>query len=144
MPTASGWSATHPPATGGRLAFQDAVRRVVVEKYADFTGRASLAEYWWFALAYLLAFFTAFFAVGLVAATVPPLAGLLGFALLAAFLALLIPSFAVTVRRLHDTGRSGAWWLISFIPFGGIVLLVFTLLRGDPWPNRYGAPPLDG
>jgi uncharacterized membrane protein YhaH (DUF805 family) len=142
-PTASGWSSTHRPAMAGRLTLQDAVRRVLVEKYADFTGRASLAEYWWFALAYLLAFFGGFLAVSLVAAVVPPLAGLLGFALLAGFIALLIPSFAVLVRRLHDTGRSGAWWLISFIPFGGIVLLVFTLLRGDPWPNPYGAPPLD-
>jgi uncharacterized membrane protein YhaH (DUF805 family) len=89
------------------------------------------------------AFFGAFLAVGLVAATVPPLAGLLGFALVAAFVALLIPSSAVMVRRLHDTGRSGAWWLISFIPFSGIVLLVFTLLRGDPWSNRYGPPPTE-
>ena len=43
------------------------------------------------------------------------------------------------MRRLHDTDRSGWWYLITLVPFvGGIVLLVFTLLKGTPGPNRFG------
>jgi uncharacterized membrane protein YhaH (DUF805 family) len=145
-PAQPGWSQPYSPqayrpTVPGRLTLQDAVRRVLLERYADFSSRASLAEYWWFALATLLFWIVAFSAVGFALTIVPPLGGLLSFVLLVGFVALIIPSFAVLVRRLHDTGRSGAWWLIGFIPFGGIVLLVFTLLRGDPWPNRYGPPP---
>jgi Protein of unknown function (DUF805) len=50
-------------------------------------------------------------------------------------------SLSLTVRRLHDTDRSGFWYFIAFVPFaGGIVLLVFTLLGGAPGPNRFGDP----
>ena len=53
----------------------------------------------------------------------------------------LIPSVAVTVRRLHDTGRSGWWYLISFAPLGGIVLLVFTCMDSQQGTNVYGPSP---
>jgi len=56
-------------------------------------------------------------------------------------LALIIPSLAVTVRRLHDTGRSGWWWLISIVPFGSIVLFVFTVLDSQPGDNQWGPNP---
>jgi uncharacterized membrane protein YhaH (DUF805 family) len=57
-------------------------------------------------------------------------------------LAVLIPSIAVTVRRLHDTDRSGWWFLIQLIPIvGGIILLVFVCLEGTRGPNRFGADP---
>src|SRR4051794_8393565 len=57
-------------------------------------------------------------------------------------LAVLLPSIAVTVRRLHDTGRSGWWILISLIPIiGGIVLLVFMVLDSEPGVNQYGPNP---
>jgi uncharacterized membrane protein YhaH (DUF805 family) len=57
-------------------------------------------------------------------------------------LAILIPSIAVTVRRLHDTGRSGWWWLIGLIPLiGWIVLFVFMVLDSDPETNEYGPSP---
>jgi len=57
-------------------------------------------------------------------------------------LAVLIPSIAVTVRRLHDTDRSGWWFFIQLIPVvGGIVLLVFACLEGARGPNRFGADP---
>ncbi|MDP3125664.1 MAG: DUF805 domain-containing protein, partial [Thiobacillus sp.] len=57
-------------------------------------------------------------------------------------LAILIPSLAVTVRRLHDTGRTGWWLLIGLIPLiGAIVLLVFMLLDSQPGDNEYGASP---
>ena len=57
-------------------------------------------------------------------------------------LAIVIPSIAVTFRRLHDTDRSAWWILIGLIPFlGALVLLVFTLLDGTPGDNRYGPDP---
>jgi uncharacterized membrane protein YhaH (DUF805 family) len=57
-------------------------------------------------------------------------------------LAILIPSLAVTVRRLHDTDRTGWWILIGLVPLiGGIVLLVFALLDRTPGDNRYGLNP---
>ena len=64
-----------------------------------------------------------------------------GFGLLQSLysLAVLIPSIAVTVRRLHDTGRTGWWILISLIPFiGGLVLLIFMVLDSQQGTNRYG------
>ena len=57
-------------------------------------------------------------------------------------LAILIPSIAVVVRRLHDTGRSGWWLLIGLIPvLGSIVLIVFFVLDSEPGENAYGANP---
>lgn len=57
----------------------------------------------------------------------------------------LIPGICVTVRRLHDTGRSGWWYFISFVPLiGGITMLVFMLLDGNVGPNKYGEDPRQG
>lgn len=59
-------------------------------------------------------------------------------------LAVLIPGIAVSVRRLHDTNRSGWWLLIGLVPFiGAIVLLIFMLQDGQPGDNRYGPNPKD-
>ena len=56
-------------------------------------------------------------------------------------LAMIIPSLAITVRRLHDTNKSGWWWLIRFIPFGGFILLIFLVSEGDSGVNLYGLDP---
>jgi uncharacterized membrane protein YhaH (DUF805 family) len=57
-------------------------------------------------------------------------------------LAVLIPSLAVSVRRLHDTDRSGWWLLISLIPIiGAIVLIVFAAQEGTSGENRFGSDP---
>jgi uncharacterized membrane protein YhaH (DUF805 family) len=66
---------------------------------------------------------------------------LLGLLFLVVALGLFLPSLAVTVRRLHDTGRSGWWYLISLVPFGGIVLLVFCCLDSTSGPNQFGPNP---
>ena len=116
--------------------FLDALR----SKYATFTGRARRKEYWYFVLFYVLAF--------IVLAVVDGVTGTLdeeaGIGLLSAIfvLATIIPLLAVTVRRLHDTDRSGWWVLLNLIPIiGGIVLLVFTLLDSQPGANRFGPNP---
>ena len=59
-------------------------------------------------------------------------------------LGLFLPSLAVAIRRLHDTGRSGWWYLLVFVPFAGILLLVWWATDSQPGPNQYGAPPRKG
>lgn len=107
----------------------------VIKKYAEFSGRARRKEYWMFVLFYIL------IAIGLTVVE-----SMLGFAgiLSGIFgLGLLVPSIAVTIRRLHDTDRSGWWILIGFVPLvGGIVLLVFMCLVGSSGSNQYGSDPL--
>lgn len=116
------------------MSFSEAVR-TVLSKYTDFSGRARRSEYWYWSLAMFLTFFV----VGMIMVTSSTLGTLLEVVLL---LAVLLPSLAVTVRRLHDTGRSGWMCLISLVPLvGGLVLLVFTVSDSTPGPNRYGPAP---
>lgn len=122
------------------MTFAESLRTVLTEKYATFTGRASRSEYWWFQLAMILTFVVLAFAVG------GPDEGFgIGTILfVVVVLAVLIPSIAVTVRRLHDTDRSGWWVLLNLIPYvGALILLVFTVLKGTSGDNRFGAEPAD-
>ena len=112
----------------------------VLKKYAVFSGRARRKEYWMFFLFNLI--------ITLVLALIDSLTGTFssqaGLGLLSGLysLAVLIPSIAVTVRRLHDTGRSGWWILIGLIPvIGGIILLIFMVLDSEPGENQYGPNP---
>lgn len=115
-----------------------------LKKYAVFSGRARRMEYWFFILFNFL--------ISIVLALVDTVTGTFnaeaGIGLLGGIygLAVLIPGIAVTVRRLHDTGRSGWWFLLIFIPIiGGLVLLVFMLFDCEPVENAYGiSPKVDG
>ena len=99
-------------------------------RYAQFQGRACRKEYWGFFLFNFLA------VIALSAVSEGVLGGLYA-------LAALVPGLAVFVRRLHDTNRSGWWWLLAFIPYvGWAVLLIFLCLRGTPGDNDYGLDPL--
>ena len=91
--------------------------KVITQHYADFSGRARRKEYWMYTLFYLIFSFVAGFLDGILTTNfISPLY----------ILALFIPNLAVAVRRLHDTGRSGWWYLINLVPFlGTIVFLVF-------------------
>lgn len=111
----------------------------VLQKYFVFDGRARRMEYWMFALVNLVIGL----ALVLVEAAVTGEVSEEGGALSTVYsLVVLIPSIAVSVRRLHDTGRSGWWLLISLIPIvGAIVLLVFMILEGDAGSNEYGPDP---
>ena len=101
-----------------------------------FSGRASRAEYWYLHLFWLVG------AVLLFAAAGATDSGALYAVLLVFYLAMVVPILSVSVRRLHDTGRSGFWWLLSLVPFGGLVVLYFVLQRSEPGTNRFGPHPL--
>lgn len=114
------------------MGFADAIRSVF-SKYVVFSGRARRSEFWWFALFTLILYIVA----GIIDKAIgnPILVVIVA-------LALLLPSLAVTFRRLHDTGRSGWWILISLVPFiGGIILLVFECQDSQPGANAYGPSP---
>lgn len=100
--------------------------------YADFSGRARRSEYWWF----LLCVWVISFVLIVVAFVAARQLGLI--VLIAWYLVIIIPSLALVVRRLHDTGRSGAWWFIAMIPFGAVVLLVFLAMDSQPGTNPWG------
>lgn len=114
-----------------------------LKKYADFSGRARRREYWFFVLFYIiivivLMILDGFVGTNIAGASIGILTGIY-------MLAMLIPGLAVSVRRLHDTGRSGWWLLIELVPLvGAIVLLVFMVSDSQPGQNAYGPSPKEG
>ncbi len=113
------------------------------KKYASFKGRARRSEYWFFYLANLL--ITLPLTILVTIALLEDAEVLLGVAFLLVVLYSLVcflPGLAVIVRRLHDTGRSGGYYGIAFIPLvGPILLLVWLCTDSDPGENRYGPSP---
>ena len=106
----------------------------VLRKYAVFSGRARRREYWMF----FLVNFIIELLLGMLDVTIGTL-GLLG-GIYSLFI--FIPSLAVTIRRLHDTNRSGWWILIGLIPLvGWIFLLILMIQDSTPGPNQYGLNP---
>lgn len=125
--------------------------------YATWKGRAGRAEYWWW---YLFAFlvqvpFLIWYIIAIASASVSIYGGAgvndnVAMGLIAGVfvpviimvvvsLALLLPSLAVAIRRLHDQDKAGGWYWLCLIPSaGGIILLVFMLLPGTPGANRFG------
>jgi len=114
---------------------------LVLKKYAEFNGRARRKEYWMYALINILIIFVLEIA-GFALIKNVTVVGYIFLALLGIYsLATLIPSLAVGIRRLHDTGKSGWWLLISAVPFIGLILIVFLALDGDSGANKYGPDP---
>ena len=97
----------------------DAVK-ACLRKYADFNGRATRTEYWWFFLAVLLG------------SAITSLIALRIYALFS--LLTLLPLIAVGARRLHDTNRSGWWQLLALVPFGVFVVIIFLAQGSLPAP----------
>ena len=145
-----------------------------LQKYADFSGRAPRAEYWWFVLALIVCYIVVNIVESIVGIN-RMVMGVYGPLMILLWLATLVPQIAVAVRRLHDTGRSGWWLLVVVIPYailgftmgraaasgdmagvatagifslvalaGAIVMLVFLVLPGNTGDNRYGPDPYGG
>ena len=115
---------------------------VIKNKYATFTGRARRQEFWM----YFLVVAIIEIALSIIFSILGSIAGV--FSIIGSFiiglfgLVIIIPTLALWMRRLHDTGKSGWWLLISLIPVvGSIVLLVFALLDSQPGDNKYGPNP---
>ena len=125
-----------------QVSFGEAVKRAF-QNYCNFEGRASRSEYWWFALFTMIIVFPFSFASGF-------MQGLTGsddpnvFTFICGIieLALFLPSLGLAVRRLHDIGKSGWWWLLSFACcIGPIVLIIWFIKESDPVENEYGPVP---
>lgn len=115
-----------------------------LRRYADFSGRSRRKEYWMFQLGILLLYIVFAVVAGMFGAVLGDTMGsIMMLPLFLVALAIIVPSLAVSVRRLHDQDKSGWWLLINLIPFGGIVLLVFFCTGGTRGPNRFGPDPKD-
>lgn len=116
----------------------------VLKQYANFEGRARRKEYWMFTLVNFLIIMALQL---LLYGTVGMEAGMGSTSILSLLpmlysLAVLLPTIGVSIRRLHDTGRSGWWLLISLVPLiGAIVLIIFFVQDSQPGTNQYGKNP---
>ena len=121
------------------MGFMDAVKNVLLNNYFSFNGRASRSEYWWWILAQFIMVIPLSFLDGMVFGW--EYSDPTWFSNIF-ILAMILPNISVLVRRLHDTGRSGWWYFIALVPcVGYIILLVFTIMDGEPHPNAYGEVP---
>ena len=115
---------------GAPVGFVEAIRGAL-SNIITLRGRASRSAFWWFALVEVIAYV----AVAFISDASRPVGIVLDIVI---GIPLVIAGITVSVRRLHDSNRTGWWWWIGLVPVvGGIVLLVFYLLSGTPGPNRY-------
>ena len=131
----------HVARPANMMSIMDATKSCF-QQYVGFSGRASRSEYWFFYLSFVVA------AMGMLVLTVvsafvlDALAGLMGMLTMVTYLGFFLPMLSVTVRRLHDLGKSGWMFLVVLIPIvGGILLLVWFVSDGEPYENEYGAVP---
>lgn len=113
------------PGKQRKVGFFEAIQ-MGFNQYCTFRGRASRAEFWWWQLFMVI--------VAAVTSFVPWLPGF-------AFLALLLPSLGVTVRRLHDIGKGGGWIFLILTGIGVIWLIIWECRASESCPNRFGDIP---
>ena len=119
------------------MGFQEAVR-AFFSNYAKFDGRSARSEYWWPVLAMTIVNYFIILPIQLLVSE-----GFGGILSIIFSLVILIPSIAVAIRRLHDTDKSGWWYLLIFLPIiGWIALIVFFATAGTSGSNRFGPDPL--
>ena len=127
------------PRPQNQMGFADAWKNAIMNNFGNFTGRASRSEYWWFFLFVWIFDMITTFADTIIFSTPAAEWGPLFWI---GTLVLIVPLLSIEVRRLHDTGRSGWWILISLIPcIGVIVLFVWCVLEGNAHVNAYGDVP---
>ena len=126
------------------MTFSQSIKSVF-SKYFDFSGRATRSEYWYFYLFNFLVFmvyYIALFAMLGSGSRDSSAVGYLSVMIIIYALVMTIPSLAVTVRRLHDTGHSGWWIFLNLIPvIGSIILFIWYITDSDPDTNEYGDNP---
>jgi uncharacterized membrane protein YhaH (DUF805 family) len=106
-------------------------KKCVLENYANFSGRARRSEFWSFALANLVVY--------VLLLILMRVSGVFVILYIGFAVAMLVPSLAVAIRRLHDTGKTGWMLLVGLIPIvGGILLLVWYFTDSDKGSNTYG------
>jgi uncharacterized membrane protein YhaH (DUF805 family) len=115
------------------MGFQESVRQCL-QKYANFNGRATRSEYWWFNLFVYLSYFTLALLSTYSSDVFTILFGVFIFGMI-------LPLLAVSVRRLHDTNKSGWMLLLSFIPIVNLVLIYFFVQPSEQQANQYGELP---
>ena len=118
----------------------------IKNRYAKFDGRASRSEFWYYTLFYLIITIAVvmldIFLINPILGETPQEAAEGGILQIVLALALLIPSIAIGIRRLHDTGKSGWWLLIALVPIvGALVLLYFYIVDSERGINRFGVNP---
>lgn len=119
------------------------IKLCLTRRYFKFSGRASRREFWGFYIFTIITMAVGYTVFQEFSETYKEEGGLinmlfLGLIALVMFY-LVIPTISVTIRRLHDTGKSGLWILVSFIPsVGQLILLILCLLPSEPFDNRYG------
>lgn len=119
----------------------DLIKQCLTTKYATFSGRACRQEFWLFVL--FLFVVAVFFNIALALLGMDTAFSILMAIYLIFILGTLIPTFAVYVRRLHDTDHSAWWLLVGFIPLiGVVVLLYFFVSKGTAGDNQFGSDPL--
>ncbi|MEM7439206.1 MAG: DUF805 domain-containing protein [Pseudomonadota bacterium] len=119
------------------MGFGEAIK-TCFSKYVDFSGRAPRSEFWWFVLFGIICS-VVLQIVDVSVLGADPAAGDIAILSSLFSLAILLPNIAVGVRRLHDTDRSGWWYLIVFVPIIGIiVLIIFWIMSGTEGQNRFG------
>ncbi len=123
---------TNPQGNHDEMNLVNAFKRVVFENYANFNGRASKSEYWWFYLAYVL--------ISIGTSVIDAILGTTFINILAS-LGLMVPTIAAATRRLHDTNRSGWWQLIAITIIGIIPLIIWLAQSSDHTENRFGPTP---
>ena len=105
------------------------------QRYFDFSGRSTRAEYWWWALFVFIANSILIIVDNIAGTTITPTTGIISSLFL---LVIIIPNIAVMVRRLHDINRSGWWVFLGAVPVvGPIVIIVWMCKRGDEEENKY-------
>jgi len=125
------------------MGFIEAVKTCFVKAFV-FKGRALRSEYWYFVLFCCLVNLAMELSIGILADEMLRNGlGILGLIYILFSLVIIFPNLSVTIRRLHDSGRSGWWVLIAFVPIlGALCLLYWMVIKGDEGENRYGPNPL--
>ena len=125
------------------MGFVDAVKNALQNNYVNFSGRASRSEYWWFYLFACLAVFGAQILGGIITAALGDAGAMIGLGIVVlVYLGLVLPNLGVSVRRMHDIGKSGWLLLVAIIPCVGVILLIVWMVSdGEPHDNAYGPVP---